>query len=96
MNLTGKVGTLQEDKFEEDVNEALCTYRIGEVIKKIRLEQNLTQEELGKRVGVKKAQISKFEKGKGLGLSSMRRVFKALGITTATLDLGNAGKIVLW
>ena len=67
-----------------------------EVIKKIRLEQNLTQEELGKRVGVKKAQISKFEKGKGLGLSSMRRVFKALGITTATLDLGNAGKIVLW
>ena len=50
----------------------------------------------GKRVGVKKAQISKFEKGKGFGLSSMRRVFKALGITTATLDLGNAGKIVLW
>ena len=96
MNLTGKVGTLQKDKFEEDVNAALCTYRIGEVIKKIRLEQNLTQEELGKRVGVKKAQISKFEKGKGLGLSSMRRVFKALGITTATLDLGNAGKIVLW
>ena len=96
MNLTGKVGTLQKDKFEEDVIEALCTYRIGEVIKKIRLEQNLTQEELGKRVGVKKAQISKFEKGKGLGLSSMRRVFKALGITTATLDLGNAGKIVLW
>jgi hypothetical protein len=38
MNLTGKVGTLQKDKFEEDVNEALCTYRIGEVIKKIRLE----------------------------------------------------------
>ena len=96
MNLTGKVGTLQKDKFEEAVNEALCTYRIGEVIKKIRLEQNLTQEELGKRVGVKKAQISKFEKGKGFGLSSMRRVFKALGITTATLDLGNAGKIVLW
>ena len=96
MNLTGKVGTLQKDKFEEDVNEALCTYRIGEVIKKIRLEQNLTQEELGKRVGVKKAQISKFEKGKGFGLSSMRRVFKELGITTATLDLGNAGKIVLW
>ena len=96
MNLTGKVGTLQKDKFEEDVNEALCTYRIGEVIKIIRLEQNLTQEELGKRGGVKKAQISKFEKGKGLGLSSMRRVFKALGITTETLDLGNAGKIVLW
>ena len=26
----------------------------------------------------------------------MRRVFKALGVVTATIDLGIAGKVALW
>ena len=34
-------------------------YRIGEIVKENRLRQNLTQEELGKRIGVKKSQVSK-------------------------------------
>lgn len=47
-------------------------------------------------VGVQKAQISRMERGYSISIPSMSRVFKALGITTATLDLGAAGKVALW
>ena len=40
----GKVGTPKRDAFESDVDEALHAYRLGEAIKKARIEQNLTQE----------------------------------------------------
>lgn len=92
----GKVGTPRRDKFERKVDEAVHAYRIGEAIKKSRLEQNLTQEQLGDRVGVKKAQISRIERGYSITIPTMSRVFKALGIATATLDLGIAGKVALW
>ena len=52
----GNVGTSKRDAFESDVDEALHAYRLGEAIKKARLEQNLTQEQLGERIGVKRAQ----------------------------------------
>ena len=92
----GKVGTPKRDEFERKVDEAVHAYRIGEAIKKARIEQNLTQEELGVRVGVKKAQISRLERGYSITIPTMSRVFKALGITTATLDLGHIGKVALW
>ena len=93
----GKVGTSKRDAFESDVDEALHAYRLGEAIKKARIEQNLTQEQLGERIGVQRAQISKLEKGTSvITLPTMSRVFQALGIATATLDLGIAGKIALW
>lgn len=92
----GKVGTPQRDEHERKVQEALHAYRIGEAIKAERLKQHLTQEELGKKVGVQKSQISRLEKGYSMTISTMSRVFKALGIPTATLDLGVAGKVALW
>ena len=59
--------------------------------------QNLTQEELGERIGVQKAQISRLEKGKSvITLPTMSRIFQALGVSTATLDLGAGGKVALW
>lgn len=94
--LIGKVGTPERDEYERKVDEAVHAYRIGEAIKNARLEQNLTQEELGKRIGVQKAQISRMERGYSISIPTMSRVFKALGITTATLDLGAAGKVALW
>lgn len=94
--LMGKVGTPERDEHERKVSEALHAYRIGEAIKKARLEQNLTQEELGDRVGVKKAQISRIERGYSITIPTMSRIFKALGIATATLDLGSLGKVALW
>ena len=93
----GKVGTPERDAMEAQLNEDIEAYFVGEAIKKARLRQNLTQEELGERVGVKRSQICKLENGKSsITLSTMSRVFKALGITTATLDLGIAGKVALW
>ena len=56
----------------------------------------MTQEELGRLVGVKESQISKIERGANMTLRSYSRIFKALGITTAMLDLGSIGKVALW
>ncbi len=94
--LLGKVGTPERDEHERRVADAIYAYRIGEIVRENRLRQHLTQEELGKRIGVKKSQVSKLERGEDMSLRSMRRVFRALGITSATLDLGDAGKVTLW
>ena len=93
----GKVGTPERDAMEAQLKEDIQAYFVGEAIKKARLRQNLTQEELGERVGVKRSQICKLENGKSsITLSTMSRVFKALGITSVTIDLGIAGKVALW
>lgn len=94
--LLGKVGTSERDEHERKVAEAVNAFRLGEVVREWRLDQNLTQEELGKRMGVKKSQVSKLERGDDMSLRSMRRVFRALGVESATLDLGAAGKVTLW
>lgn len=52
----GPVGTPQRDEHERKVSQALHAYRIGEAIKKAREQQHLTQEQLGERIGVHKAQ----------------------------------------
>ena len=93
----GEKGTPERDAMEAQLKDDLQAYYIGEVIKAERLKQNLTQEELGAKVGVKKSQISKLESGKCIiTLPTMSKVVKALGITTATLDLGIGGKVALW
>ena len=93
----GKTGTPERDAMEAQLKEEVQAYFVGEAIKKARLKQNLTQEELGEKVGVKRSQICKLESGKSsITLSTMSRVFKALGIATSTLDLGVAGKVSLW
>lgn len=92
----GKRGTPVRDEHERRVEAALHAYKLGEAIKKARIEQNLTQEELGERIGVKRAQISRLEKGYSISIPTMSRVFKALGVPTASIDLGKIGKVALW
>ena len=95
--LWGRRGTPEREAMETKLKEDVNTYIVGEAIRKARLAQNLTQEQLGERIGVQRAQISKLEKGTSvITLPTMSRVFQALGIATATLDLGIAGKIALW
>ena len=95
--LWGKRGTPEREAMENQLKEEVNAYFVGEAIRKARLAQKLTQEELGELIGVQRAQISKLEKWKSvITLPTMSRVFKALGIATATLDLGIAGKIALW
>ncbi len=78
-----------------DYEVKMQSFLMGETIKKARLSKNLTQEQLGELLGVKRAQVSRIEKGQNLTLATISRVFKAMNIT-ASLDLGSCGKIALW
>lgn len=91
----GPVGTPERDQFEAELAEELHAYHLGEAIKQARLSQNLTQEQLGAKVGVQKAQISRLERGKNISFSSMTRVFRAMGIPL-TLEIGDIGRVALW
>ncbi len=72
----GKSGTIEREAFEYELSIDL----IGYAIKYARKERNLTQEELGKLVGVQKAQISKIENSiKNARLDTIMKIFKALG-----------------
>jgi transcriptional regulator with XRE-family HTH domain len=52
---------------------------IGKAIKQTRQERKLTQEELGKIIGVQKAQISRLENNpSNVTIDTLLRVFKAL------------------
>ncbi|MFD2938921.1 helix-turn-helix domain-containing protein [Flavobacterium notoginsengisoli] len=73
--IVGKIGTPKRDQFEYDLQMDL----IGNAIKQTRKERNLTQEELGKLIGVQKAQISKLENNAGnVTLETLIKVFTAL------------------
>ncbi|MFG6385771.1 MAG: helix-turn-helix domain-containing protein [Muribaculaceae bacterium] len=93
----GEVGTPERDRMEAQLKEELHAYYVGEAIKKARQAQHLTQEQLGERIGVQRAQISRLEKGKSvITLPTISKVFRALGVKTAALDLGAMGKVALW
>lgn len=72
----GKKGTVARDNFDAEVEAAL----IGASIKDARKAQNLTQTQLGERVGVQAAQISKIESGRNLTIATIVKVLKALGL----------------
>lgn len=71
----GKVGTKKREEYEYELNMEVLSY----MIKKIRQERNLTQEQLGALVGVQKAQISKLESSANSAtVDTILKVFKAL------------------
>jgi len=73
--LLGKIGTTERDLFEYELQMDL----IGKAIKQTRKERNLTQEDLGKLIGVQKAQISRLENNaSNVTVDTLLRVFTAL------------------
>ena len=73
--LIGEIGTPERDLFEYELQMDL----IGKAIKETRKERNLTQEELGKLVGVQKAQISRLESNaSNATMDTLLKVFSAL------------------
>jgi len=73
--LIGKIGTPNRDRFEYELQMDL----IGHAIKYTRQERKLTQEELGKLIGVQKAQISRLENNaSNVTMETLMKVFNAL------------------
>ena len=86
-DLIGTIGTLNRDRFEYELQMDL----IGQAIKQTRQERNLTQEELGKLIGVQKAQISRLESNaSNATIDTLIRVFTALKVkATLQVELSN-------
>ncbi|MGB0428304.1 MAG: helix-turn-helix domain-containing protein [Flavobacteriales bacterium] len=71
----GKVGTAERDKYEFDLRMEV----LGDMIKSVRKERELTQEQLGELIGVQKSQISKLERNtKNVTIETILKVFRAL------------------
>ena len=71
----GEIGTEKRTLYEQELQLEI----LGAMIRKVRLERNLTQEELGKLVGVQKAQISKLENNTtNVTIETILKVFGAL------------------
>lgn len=86
----GMKGTPERDSYEAE----LQSFLVGEAIKQARKKQNLTQEALAEKIGVQRAQISRIESGRNLTVSTIARVFKAMGMK-ATLNVAGLGSFVL-
>ena len=71
----GKIGNPERDEYEYELRMDV----LGKMIKSARQERKLTQEQLGKLVGVQKAQISKLERSANSAtIDTIIKVFRAL------------------
>lgn len=71
----GEIGTEKRTQYEQELQLEI----LGEMIRKVRLERKLTQEQLGKLIGVQRAQISKLENNTtNVTMETILRVFCAL------------------
>jgi plasmid maintenance system antidote protein VapI len=71
----GEAGTEKRTQYEQELQLEV----LGDVIRKVRMERNLTQEELGCLIGVQRAQISKLENNTtNTTLQTILKVFGAL------------------
>jgi HTH-type transcriptional regulator / antitoxin HipB len=72
----GAIGTPERNNYELELRAEI----IAEKIKELRQAQNMTQEELGQKLGVKKAQVSRLESStSNITLDTLQKVFLALG-----------------
>ncbi len=71
----GKKGAGKRNLYEARLNEEI----IGELIRQTRQKQNLTQEELAKKLGVNKSNISKMENNiKSMRIDTLMKVLNVL------------------
>ena len=90
----GKVGTPKRDEYEKEVKAEIEAYHVGEALKQARLAKGMTQDEVGRRMGLHRAQVCRMESGKSITLASMMRAFRALGVEVA-LDMKGVGRVAL-
>jgi repressor LexA len=67
---------------------------LGQKIKEARLQKGLTQEELGKIVGLQKSAIAKYENGRVVNIkrSTLQKLAKALDLRGSDLIIENNPK----
>lgn len=71
----GPLGTVQRDKLEQELKMEI----LREEIKRLRKESNMTQEQLGKLIGVQRAHISKLENNaSNITIGTLMKVLSAL------------------
>ncbi len=71
----GENGTQKRILYEQELQLEV----LGEMIRTVRLERKLTQEQLGKLIGVQRAQISKLENNTtNVTMETILKVFGAL------------------
>ncbi|MCW3788133.1 helix-turn-helix domain-containing protein [Plebeiibacterium sediminum] len=69
----GKIGTESREKYEEEFE----AFKIGVLIQEARKKQNLTQEQLAKKVGTTKNYISRIENNASdIRLSTLMRIIR--------------------
>ena len=81
--LVGEKGSAKRDAYDLTIE----LFLVGQTIREIR---NLTQEDLGNLIGVKKAQISRIENGQNLTVATILKVFKALDVDAKLHIAGNS------
>lgn len=73
--LIGRIGTKERDDYELK----LKLLQFGQLIKEVRINKDMTQDELGNLIGVTKSQISKLENGSSnMTIGTIFRIFKAM------------------
>ncbi|NEN25058.1 helix-turn-helix transcriptional regulator [Cryomorpha ignava] len=71
----GEIGTEKRIQYEQELQLVV----VGEMIRKVRLERKMTQTDLGKLIGVQRAQISKLENNTtNVTMETILKVFGAL------------------
>ena len=63
------------------------SFLIGDTIRKARQAKELTQEQLGEFMDVKRSQVCRIEKRQNFSFNTIARVFKAMAIN-ACFDMG--------
>lgn len=71
---------LKDPEFAEEVKKLEPEYQIINQLIKARTEQNMTQEELARKIGTKQGNISRLEKGNANpSLQFLKKVARGLG-----------------
>jgi DNA-binding XRE family transcriptional regulator len=91
-----KANSLKDPEFAKEYNDLDLQYKIIHELLHYRIENNITQDELSRRTGISKSNISRFESGKhSPTLKMIYRIANGLGkkINFNFLDKDNGNTI---
>jgi transcriptional regulator with XRE-family HTH domain len=84
---------IKDPAFRQAWEESELSYQIARALIKLRLDLNLTQQELARKAGVPQSVIARLESGKHLpSLRSLEKIAKKLGLQIKLDLVPNAAK----